>query len=112
MAKIYLEGKKFYVVNEDKLVYKVGSFEAYDGYNTLHYDLELVAGWDYMNPDMNDVQGWCPADMFIEDVQSETVIHYMIEESLKESLESDGYEILENIDSNLQKIIDKFNANN
>lgn len=109
MARIYLENKKFYVVNEDKLVYKVGTFEAYDGYDTLHFNLELVAGWDYVNPDMNDIQGWCPADRFVEDVQSETLIHYMMEESLKESLEANDYTILENISADLQKIIDQYN---
>lgn len=109
MAKIYLEDKKFYVVNEDKFVYKVGTFEAYDKYNTLHFNLELVAGWDYVNPDMNDVQGWCAADRFVEDVQSETVIVYMMNESVKESFEANDYTILENIDAALQRIIDKHN---
>ena len=109
MAKIYLENKKFYVVNEDKLVYKVGTFEAYDGYDTLHFNLELVAGWDYINPDMNDIQGWCPAERFIEDVQSEIVIVYMMEESVKKSFEANDYIILENIDARLQEIIDKHN---
>lgn len=31
--RVYLENKKLYVQNEDKLVYKVVSYEGYDGYD-------------------------------------------------------------------------------
>lgn len=39
--KVYLENKKVYVQNEDKLVYEVKSYEGYDGYDSLHFQLEL-----------------------------------------------------------------------
>lgn len=109
MARIYLEGKKFYVKNEENFIYEVKSFEAYDGYNTLHFNLELVAGWDYINPDMNDIQGYVPADRFVEDLQSETVIQYFMEESLKECMEANDYEVLEKLSPELQAIVDKSN---
>lgn len=109
MARMYLEGKKFYVKNEEKFIYEVKSFEAYDGYNTLHFNLELVAGWDYINPDMNDIQGYVPADRFVEDLQSETVIQYFMEESLKECMEANDYEVLEKLSPELQAIVDKAN---
>lgn len=109
MARIYLEGKKFYVKNEENFIYEVKSFEAYDGYNTLHFNLELVAGWDYINPDMNDIQGYVPADRFVEDLQSETVIQYFMEESLKECMEANDYEVLEKLSPELQAIVNKSN---
>ena len=93
--KAYLEGKAIFVKNDDKLVYKVESMEIYDGYNSLRLNLVLVCGWDYVNPDMNDVQGWCKADRFIEDVQDVQEICYVMEESVTECLEANGYEILE-----------------
>lgn len=101
MAKIYLENKKFYVKNENNLVYKVGNFETYDGYDTLHLNLELVAG-------LFDDK-WIKAGSYPEEVQTETVIVYMMEESIKESLEANDYEILKEIDGELQKIIDEYN---
>ena len=110
MARHYLESHKFYVENEDdKLVYKVGSYETYANCNYLHINLELVAGWDYVNPDENDIQGWCPANRFVEDIQTETVIQYFLQEGMKEALEANGYTILENINSHLQEIINKHN---
>lgn len=104
--KSYLGNKALYVINEDKLVYKTESIEAYDGYDSLHINLTLVAGWDYINPDMNDIQGWCPANRFIEDVQTETVIQYFMEESMKESLEANDYTILTFIPNDLKRIIE------
>lgn len=106
----YLENHKFYVLNPDeKLVYKVGEFESYSGYEAIHIHLELVAGWDYVNPDENDVQGWCPADRFVEDVQTEIVAQYFLVEGMKEALEENDYTILDKITPDLQKIIDKHN---
>lgn len=96
--KKFLENNALYVQNDDKLVYKVESFEAYDGWNSLHLNLVLVAGWDYLRPDHSDVQGWCGANWFVEEVQTETVIQYFMEEGMKESLEANGYEVLGKFD--------------
>lgn len=85
--KVFLENKKIYVENEDKFVYEVKSYEGYDGYDSLHFQLELVCGWKHNE--------WQPAEEFSEDVQTETVIQYFFEESLKECLESNSYTILE-----------------
>lgn len=93
--KAYLEGKAIFVKNDNALVYKVESMEIYDGYNSLRLNLVLVCGWDYINPDENDIQGWCKADRFIEDVQYEQEICYIMEESVTECLESNGYIILD-----------------
>ena len=106
----YLENNKFYVINDDeKLVYKVGEFETYSGHEAIHIYLELVAGWDYVNVDYNDIQGWCSADRFVEDIQSDIVAQYFLVEGMKEALEENGYTVLEDIPTDLQKIIDKHN---
>ena len=104
--KLYLGNKSLYVQNEDKLVYKTESIEMYDGYDSLHINLELVAGWDYVNPDMNDIQGWCPANRFVEDIQTETIVQYFMEESMKESLEANDYKVLDFIPNDLKRIIE------
>lgn len=105
--KSYLEGKAIFVKNDDKLVYKVESMEIYDGYNSLRLNLVLVSGWDYVNPDMNDMQGWCPADRFNEDVQDVQEICYIMEESVKECLEANGYEVLEELPIEIYNIMNK-----
>lgn len=104
--KKYLENKKFYVRDDDKKIYEVNAFEVYDGYDTIHLYLELVAGWDYVNPDYNDIQGYVPADRFIDEVQSETVIQYFLEESATDALESDGYYICD-LPESVRKILEK-----
>lgn len=93
--KTYLGSKAIFVKNDDKLVYKVESMEIYDGYDSLRLNLVLVCGWDYVNPDKNNIQGWCKPDRFIEDVQDVQEICYVMEESIKECLKANGYEILE-----------------
>ena len=107
--KYFLENQKFYVINGENLVYEVNGFEAYSAHNALHFDLELVAGLDYVDPDQSDVQDWVGADNFVEDVQYESVVQYFFEEGTKEALQENGYTILEEIDFNLQAIIDKHN---
>lgn len=108
--KHYLEDKKFYVINDaENLVYKVGEFETYGNTDYILWELELVAGLDYVNPDESDVQDWVDADNFIEDVQYEYISQYFLAEGAKEALKFYGYTILEEIDFNLQAIIDKHN---
>jgi hypothetical protein len=107
--KHYLEGKKFYVINEENFVYKVGEFETYGNTDYILWELELVAGIDYVDVDYSDIQDWVPADNYIEDVQYEYVTQYFLVEGAKEALEANGYTILKEIDFNLQAIIDKHN---
>ena len=108
--KVYLENKKFYVVNEtEKLVYMVSEYNVHHDCGYIAINLELVAGWDYVNPDENDVQGWCPADRFVEDVQMEIIPQYFLVEGMKEALEANDYTVLEEIPHSLQAIIDKHN---
>ncbi len=105
--KHYLENHKFYVINEENLVYKVGEFETYGNADFITFELELVAGLDYVNPDESDIQDWVSAENFVDDVQYEYINQLFLVESAKEVLEYHGYTILEEIDFNLQAIIDK-----
>ena len=109
--KHFLESYKFYVINEEKFVYKVGEFETYGNINFITWELELVAGWDYVNPDYNNVQGFVPANRFVEDIQYEYINQLFLVEGAKDVLEYYGYKILEaeKITPDLQKIIDKHN---
>lgn len=84
--KVYLENKYFYVQNEDKLVYKVVSYDGFDGRDFLRYDLELVCGWKRNR--------WHPAEKFSEDVQTEMVLQYFFKEGLEECLEANDYTII------------------
>ena len=84
--RAYLENKALYVKNDDNLVYKTATVETWDGYNSLHVGLELVAG---------QIDGeWHPSKEFDAEVQTETIIQYYMTESMKECLESESYEIL------------------
>ena len=85
--RVCLEDKKIYVKNTEGLVYEVKYYEGYDGYDSLHFQLELVCGWDE--------DEWKPADCFADDVKTESVIQYFIKESLEECLAANEYEILE-----------------
>lgn len=105
----YLESKKFYVINGENLVYKVGEFETYGNTDYILWELELVAGIDYVDVDYSDIQDWVPADNYIDEFQYEYVTQYFLVEGAKEALEANGYTILEEIDFNLQAIIDKHN---
>lgn len=108
--KHYLENKKFYVINDaENLVYKVGEFETYGNTDYILWELELVAGLDYVNPDESDVQDWVEAENFVEDVQYEYISQYFLKEGAEEALEFHGYTVLKEIDFNLQEIIDKHN---
>lgn len=88
-----------YVRTEDRnFIYKIVSVEELGSMtHCLRYEMELVAGYDYIEPDYNNRQGYITPNMFTESVQYESISVYPLEESLKESLESDGYEVI-NID--------------
>lgn len=105
--KHYLENHKFYVINEENFVYKVAEFETYGNADFFTFELELVAGLDYVNPDESDIQDWVGAENFADDIQYEYINQLFLVESAKEVLEYHGYTILEEIDFNLQAIIDK-----
>lgn len=68
--KAYLESKSFNVTDGEK-IYKVKSIEIYDGYDSLRLNLENVD-----DP---------------EDTEQE--ICYIMQESITECLEANGYEI-------------------
>lgn len=91
--KIQLLEKGFFVKNDENFVYKVESLETYEGYNFMNVNLTLICGWDYVSVE-NDIQGFVSNDRFIDDVQNITEVYYFMNESLKECLATNGYEIL------------------
>lgn len=94
--RAYLSDHKLYVKNNDNLIYVVDSFDCYDNHPYIGVHLQLVAGWDYLNED-SDMQGWCHADRFIEDIQTDYINQYFFVESMKESLEGNGYTVLDEL---------------
>jgi len=88
--------KSIYVINEDKMIYRVESFSEMDSNSYgLCYTLELVAGYDYVNPDVNDIQGFIEAKNFVEEAQAEWLTVYPMEESLGERLKEEGYKVID-----------------
>ena len=98
--RAYLSDHKLYVKNNDNLIYVVDSFDCYDNHPYIGVHLQLVAGWDYLNED-SDTQGWCHADRFIEDIQTDYINQYFIVESMKESLEENGYKVMDELPSSI-----------
>ena len=90
--------KKIYVKNEDNFIYEVKCEvnNIHESCNTHTYNLQLIAGWDYINEN-TDVQGYVSNDRFVKDIQHEWVVCWFIEESLKECLLSNDYEIIEKL---------------
>ena len=98
--RAYLSDHKLYVKNNDNLIYVVDSFNCYDNHPYISVHLQLIAGWDYLNED-NDTQGWCHADRFIEDIQTDYINQYFLVESMKESLEENGYKVMDELPSSI-----------
>ena len=81
-----------------KFIYKIDTVkEIGSGSHALQYELELVAGHDYINPDENDIQGFVDNRAFVESVQYEDLTVFPLEESLGERLKEEGYRVI-NID--------------
>ncbi len=97
MSKVYLSDNEIYAKTKGDLIYKTESMEMYDCQSYLTVNLELVAGYDYINPDDNNIQGYVSASNFVDEVQTETVVQYYMEESTKQCLIDNGYEILETL---------------
>lgn len=90
--------KEVYVINEDNLIYKLTSVEQLGSESICYsYNMELVAGRDYINPDENNAQGFVGAKRFVEHVQHDNITVLPLEESLGERLKDEGYKVI-NID--------------
>ena len=78
-----------------KFIYKIDTVkELGSGSHALQYELELVAGHDYINPDENDIQGFVDAEAFTEDVQYEDITVFPLDESLGVRLKEEGYRVI------------------
>jgi len=87
---------ELHVITEERMIYKIESVRQLDSkqYGLL-YNLELVAGYDYVNPDLSDAQGFVNADNFIDDVQLHSFTLYPMEETLEERLEEEGFKVID-----------------
>lgn len=87
--------KKLYAKSDSKLIYEVTVGNKYD--DIMELNLTLIGGWDYIDPDFSDTQGYVSSKHFIEDVQHEYCGCSYWNESIKECLKDNGYEILESL---------------
>lgn len=94
--------KQLFVENRDNLIYELKDIELKE--NGLAYlYLDLVCGYDYVDPDNSDIRGYVDKSNFVEEVQHEIVSCDVIEESLRQAFNLDGY----NIRKKLPKIYQK-----
>lgn len=85
-----------HVINEDRFIYKIVSYtEVGSSSHCLSYELELVAGWEYIHPDYNNKRGFVDAEAFIDDVQNYSFTVYPLQESLGERLEEEGFKVID-----------------
>ena len=89
--------KKFYAVSEDSFIYEV-SFdrELSSREHCLSYNVEMIAGYDYINPDENDLQGYVTPDRFNHNGISALTL-FPLSETLTERLADEGLRVIENI---------------
>ena len=80
---------------KDNLIYEI-KLGLRDDVHT-QVNLNLVCGWDYINPDENDIQGYVSSDKFIDNVQYDLCSWLYWDESLKECLIDNDYEIVEKL---------------
>lgn len=83
---------ELHVISEDKLIYKVESYRQLDSSAIgFVFNLELVAGYDYIDIDYSDMQGYVSKENFVEDIHLEQITFYPLTETLTEALEDGGY---------------------
>ncbi|AEW47314.1 hypothetical protein BCB4_0081 [Bacillus phage B4] len=83
---------ELHVISEDKLIYKVESYRQLDSSAIgFVFDLELVAGYDYIDIDYSDMQGYVSKENFVEDIHLEQITFYPLTETLTEALADGGY---------------------
>ncbi|QVW28894.1 putative replicative DNA helicase [Bacillus phage SWEP1] len=84
-----------HVINEDNLIYEITSFRQLQSSDICFvYNLELVAGYDYINPDYSDIQGYVSKENFVDDIHFEQFTFYAMSESLTEALNDHGYKVV------------------
>ena len=96
----------FYVENDERLIYQLKDIELQTN-GLAYFYFSLVCGYDYINPDENNVQGYVDKSNFIEEVQGEIVSCDIMNESLIEAINNDGFKKIDK----LPKIFRKENNN-
>ncbi|UNA01668.1 putative replicative DNA helicase [Bacillus phage vB_BcgM] len=86
---------ELHVITENKLIYKVESYRQLESSEIgFLYNLELVAGREYINPDYSDAQGYVSKEAFVENIQLEQITFYPTSETLTEALDDNGYTVI------------------
>jgi len=90
-----LRGELHVINEEEKMIYKVESYRQLDSSEIGYlYNLELIAGREYINPDYSDAQGYVTKEAFVESVHLEQIAFYPLSETLTEALEDNGYTVI------------------
>ena len=63
----------------------------------LDITLKLICGYDYIDVDGSDVEGFVGKDNFVEEAEFEYLSCDIMNESIKEVLEYNGFEIIEKL---------------
>ncbi|AIF72148.1 hypothetical protein LD11_gp272 [Bacillus phage Riley] len=86
---------ELHVISENKFIYKVESYRQLESSEIgFLYNLELVAGYDYINPDYSNVQGYVSKENFVENIHLEQITFYPMSETLAEALDDNGYKVI------------------
>ena len=85
-----------HVINEEKRIYKIVSTEERMCSDDiiLSFNLELVAGYEYINADESNAQGYVSKEAFLENVQWDSFTVSPLTESLGGRLEEEGYKVV------------------
>lgn len=98
--------QEIHVITEEKMIYRLTDMRIMDSrQHGFIYELELVAGYDYINPDENDIQGFVDAESFTEDVQDEEFTVYPMHESLADRLKEEGFTVIDINDYKIHHVV-------
>lgn len=88
--------KKIYVQNTDNFIYTVTDVELrVDGW--LNIGLDLVCGIDYINADESNALGYVGKENFVDEIQQDFISCDMMNESITQALEYNGYTVIEEL---------------
>lgn len=83
---------ELHVINGDNLIYKLTGFNQIDSTAIgFSYNLELVAGYEYIDADNSNVQGYVSKEAFTDEVQWDMITFYPLIETLAEALADSDY---------------------
>lgn len=99
-----------FVKNDNKVIFEVKVKDRYtteekSGKLVDFYNLEAIAVWDYIDMDGGDEQGWVSPNVIEESSRTDTISVYGWDETLKNRLIDDGYDIVEKPNNIVQRVV-------